>query len=389
MSLFTTPYPSCILLFAMRPRPILQFSPATPTYRLAFPSQCRRPLSYACTARPSNKSQPHSQPRYTANRNAFALRPHIRFASSAAAARKPSLTHPSTSTKIAVQPKSTPFTAPVPQIRAKLNPPPETYAPELHLPPRGHEAYVKYIYRCGRSYIAFYKKGVSNVRATLKLAKALRAKASAQVKDKERWHTVLTRAEWQVVNRSGNDRLRLPAFATLLVVFGEWLPLLVVYLTPVVPEPCRIPSQIERSMKAMEKRRTERERRLAMDAARLVARDRKPGVTTPGVIRPQAVDLEALDKADLYTLLSLDVRFGVQPRVWDWLFLTPPKALLRWGLKSRIGYLRKDDEAIRRDGGFQALEAREVERACVERGIRVLGRKEGELRKELAGWFER
>lgn len=227
------------------------------------------------------------------------------------------------------------------------------------------------------------------MRATLKLAKALREKASAQTQDKGKWHMVLTRAEWQIVNRSGNDRLRLPAFAALLVLFGEWLPLLVVYITPVVPEPCRIPSQIERTLKSIEKRRAERERRLAIDAARLVARDRRPGVTTPGAIRPQTVDLEALDKADLYTLLNLDVRFGVQPRVWDWLFLTPPKALLRWGLKGRIGYLQKDDEAIRRDGGFQALEAREVERACVERGIRVLGRKEVELRKELAEWFAR
>jgi hypothetical protein len=199
---------------------------------------------------------------------------------------------------------------------------------------------------------------------------------------------VLSRAEWQIVNRSGNDRLRLPAFAALLLVFGEWLPLLVVYLTPVVPEPCRIPLQIERTLKSMEKRRAERERRLAIDAARLVARDRKPGATSPGTIRPQAVDLEVLNKADLYTLLSLDVRFGVQPKVWDWLFLTPPKALLRWGLKRRIGYLQKDDWAIRRDGGFQALEAREVQRACVERGIKVLGKNEGELRKELAVWFE-
>ncbi|KAK7193193.1 uncharacterized protein CC84DRAFT_1166488 [Paraphaeosphaeria sporulosa] len=378
----------------MKPRPILHFTPPTPrSICPAFTAQCHRPLSYARTAPSSNEPQSFSQPRGKSIHNAFALRPHMRFASTAAvaatASRKPSTSSPSKSTKIAVSPRSTPFTAPVPQVRAKLNPPPETYPPDLQLPPRGPELYVKYLYRCGRSYITFYKQGVSNVRATLKLAKTLRAKASSQTPDKDKWHTVLTRAEWQVVNRSGNDRLRLPAFAALLVVFGEWLPLLVVYLTPVVPEPCRIPYQLERSLKSAEKRRQERERRLAIDAARLVARDRKPGVSSPGVIRPQTVDLEALDRADLFTLLSLDARFGVQPRVWDWLFLTPPKALLRWGLKRRIGYLQKDDEAIRRDGGFQALEVREVQRACVERGIRVLGRKEGELRKELAGWFER
>lgn len=248
---------------------------------------------------------------------------------------------------------------------------------------------MKYLWRCGRGYLTFYKQGISNVRATLKIARNLRAKASSQEKSKDKWHTVLTRAEWQIVKRSGNDRIRLPAFAALLLAFGEWLPLLVVYLTPVVPEPCRIPAQIQRTLKKIEQRRSERERRLAIDAARLVARDRKPGATNSGNIRPQAVKLEELDRADLYMLLSLDVRFGVQPRVWDWLFMTPPKVLLRWGLRNRIGYLQKDDWAIRRDGGFQALDAKEVERACVERGIKVLGRKESELRKELARWFER
>lgn len=282
------------------------------------------------------------------------------------------------------------MTAPVPQILAKLNPPESTYAPELNVPARGPEAYLKYLYRCGRSYITFYKQGVRNVRSTLKLAKSFREKARRAGVEKEgEMDKVLTRAEWQVVLRSRADKIRLPAFGVLLVVFGEWLPLLVVYVTPVVPEPCRIPSQVERTMRKGEERRTERERRLAIDAARLVARDRVVGSTNPVDIRPQAVSLDVVEKADLYTLLGLDIRFGIQPKIWDWLFMTPPKALLRYGLKKRISYLKKDDAAIERDGGFQALNAVEVKRASAERGIRVLGRKEPELRKELAAWFER
>ncbi|KAF1973555.1 hypothetical protein BU23DRAFT_589516 [Bimuria novae-zelandiae CBS 107.79] len=285
--------------------------------------------------------------------------------------------------------KSTPFIAPLPQVRAKLNPPDTTYAPALRVPPRGSEAYVKYLWRCGRTYVSFYKAGVSNVRSTLRLAKGLREKARrAGVNKTADMAKVLTRAEWQIVLRSRADKLRLPAFGALLLVFGEWLPLMVMYLTPVVPEPCRIPSQVERQLRKAEERRHERERRLAIDAARLVARDRVAGATGAGERNPQAMTPEILDKADLYTLVSLDVRFGIQPRIWDWLFMTPPKALLRSGLRNRIEYLRKDDWAIRRDGGFQALNEKEAERACLERGIRVLGRKEGELRRELAGWFE-
>ena len=258
------------------------------------------------------------------------------------------------------------------------------------MPARGSEAYLKYLYRCGRSYITFYKQGVRNVRTTLKLAKTLREKARrAGVQKEGEMDKVLTRAEWQVVLRSRADKIRLPAFGALLLVFGEWLPLLVIYLTPVVPEPCRIPAQVERSRRKGEQRRTERERRLAIDAARLVAKDRVAGSTNPVNIRPQAVNMEILEKADLYTLLNLDIRFGIQPKIWDWLFMTPPKAMLKYGLKNRISYLQKDDSAIKRDGGFQALNALEVERASAERGIRVLGRKEAELRKELAAWFEK
>lgn len=226
------------------------------------------------------------------------------------------------------------------------------------------------------------------MRSTLRLAKQLREKAHREgVNDIPDMVKLLTRAEWQTVMRSRADKLRLPVFGALLIALGEWLPLIVVFLTPIVPEPCRIPSQTRKQLEKMENRRSERERRLAIDAARLVARDRKPGMTNPGEIRPQAMTLKSLETADLYTLLSLDVRFGVQPRIWDWLFMTPPKMMLRWGLRNRITYLQKDDWAIGRDGGFQALNEKEVERACVERGIRVLGRKEAELRKELAGWF--
>lgn len=281
---------------------------------------------------------------------------------------------------------SSPFKAPIPEVRAKLNPPPETLAPDLTIPERKQEGFVKYVYRCGKIYIAFYKQGIKNTWGTLKLAKRLRAKQE-KAPQKER-DTVLTRAEWQIVRRSKLDRLRVPAFGVLLIIFGEWLPLLALYITPIIPEACRIPSQVERAQRKHEKKRQERERRLALDAARLVSKDRKPGQTSLADIRPQTMSLDELEKTDLYTLLSLSTRFDCHTKIWDWMFLTPPPSLLRWSLKNKLRYLQQDDKLIRRDGGYQALGGSEVERACVERGIKVLGRKEHDLRRDLAGWFE-
>lgn len=183
--------------------------------------------------------------------------------------------------------------------------------------------------------------------------------------------------------------MRLPAFGVLVLMMGEWLPLLALYITPLIPEPCRIPAQIRRKLEKQETRRKERERRLAIDAARLVARDRKPGMTNLGIVRPEAVRLEEVDHMDLYTLLNLSTKLDCHSWIWDRLFLTPPKPLLRMDVRRKLGYLRRDDMLIERDGGWQALEGKEVERACVERGIAVLGRKEADLRRELAAWFKK
>jgi hypothetical protein len=50
-------------------------------------------------------------------------------------------------------------------------------------------------------------------------------------------------------------------------------------------------------------------------------------------------------------------------------------------------YLTQDDKLIRRDGGAQALDKQELQRACVERGIDVLGKSEAEQRKSLGQWY--
>jgi hypothetical protein len=278
----------------------------------------------------------------------------------------------------------------LPVLKAKedLNPPPFTYAPDLTVPARGSDqGFLSYIWKAGRSYLAFYKSGVSNVRQTSKLARTLRSQAGATD-----LHAALTRAQWQVVLRSRKDMLRLPAFAAIFLVFGEWTPLLVMYITPLIPEPCRIPSQVSRDLAKTEKTRHERLRRAGTHALRLLAKDKRvAGASQDG---PQTYNAAALRTANplhmpLYELVCASARFNCHSRLWDWVVVAPPKFWLMRNVRKRFEYLRQDDEAIVRDGGCQALERREVERACVERGMDVGGRKEEELRRALGGWFGR
>ncbi|KAF2641361.1 hypothetical protein P280DRAFT_375097, partial [Massarina eburnea CBS 473.64] len=284
--------------------------------------------------------------------------------------------------------KSPTSTVPVPQVLAKLNPPDDTYAPELTIPAKkpGQNSF-RYLWQCGKLYAAFYKKGIKNVTSTAKVARKLRAKAASSVGDGGGGLGVLTRAEWQIVRRSRRDILRLPGFAVLVLVFGEWMPLIALYITGLVPEACRIPRQVERTLRKLEARRKERERRLALDAARLVSRDRKPGSTSSAIVRPAGIRPQDVDKLDLYTLLRLSTKLDAHSQAWDWLFTTPPKPLLKWGVRRKLDYLARDDGLIGRDGGAQALNEKEVGRACVERGLDVVGKSERELRKGLAEWF--
>ncbi|KAJ4365918.1 hypothetical protein N0V83_008540 [Neocucurbitaria cava] len=275
------------------------------------------------------------------------------------------------------------------RARENLNPPRFTYAPDLSVPARkANQNTASYLWAAGRAYVAFYKAGISHVRQTLSLAKKLRSRAlkdgaAAGGGSKKDISEVLTRAEWQVVLRSRKDALRLPAFGALVLLLGEWLPLVVIWITPVIPEACRIPKQVERELNKTEKARHERLRRISLDAVRIMADERR----TPGaaLVEEQERDGGREDKAvrdaaravehmTHYDLLIASARYNCHSRIFDYLHLTPPKPLLRRRVGKMLEYLRKDDRLIERDGGVAGLGKEEVRRACVERGIDVLGK---------------
>ncbi|KAF1946688.1 hypothetical protein EJ02DRAFT_450416 [Clathrospora elynae] len=290
-------------------------------------------------------------------------------------------------------PTSQATTAPILRAKEYLNPPPFTYAPEIAVPARKSDQHVvKWLWKAGRAYLTFYKTGISHVRQTSQLAKTLREKA-AKTPDKDT-SEILTRAEWQIVRRSRKDALRLPAFGVLVLLLGEWLPLVVLYITPLIPEACRIPQQVQRSITKLEDKRQDRLRRVSLDAMRLMSKDRRPvgamNMDMPSfqndakpVPWSEMKNMQWKDMT-LFELMLFAAQHDCYPRVFDWLHATPPKWLLQRNVRKTLAYLKRDDELVERDGGWSALGKEEVERACVERGIAVVGKREDELRKALA-----
>lgn len=196
----------------------------------------------------------------------------------------------------------------------------------------------------------------------------------------------------------------------LILALGEWLPLVVVYLTPVIPEACRIPKQVDRVLKLKEAKRRERLQRVGFHALRLQSKDRRPqtdedavrlAAAAEGLLSPETkagkqggapmaraiVPPDASSDLSLFHLLLLSARLDCHPRLLDRFYATPPKWLLQRNVGKTLQYLTQDDELIRRDGGVQALDKQETLRACVDRGIDVLGKSEAEMRKSLSSWY--
>ncbi|KAF2198567.1 hypothetical protein GQ43DRAFT_338267, partial [Delitschia confertaspora ATCC 74209] len=284
--------------------------------------------------------------------------------------------------------KHAPLSRPPTYFNEKLNPPTDTYAPKLEVAARQPgQNYFSYLLAAGKTYIAFYKEGLKRVRRTSKLSKSLRARAGPAGKQRP-LHEVLTRAEWQVVKRSKKDLMRLGPFAVLVLLMGEYLPLVALWITPLVPEACRIPVQVKKELEKGEKRRSERERRLSMDRRKLVGKEGGSYVLEM-MDSGKVIDLKEveLERCGHYELLRLSAKVNGHSFLWDWTFVLPPKNLLRWRLKKTLEYLKTDDELIARDGGWAGLAKQEVQRACAERGVPVLGKSEGEMRRELPKWL--
>ena len=290
----------------------------------------------------------------------------------------------------------------------RVNPPDSTYAPPLDVSKRGSgQGVVSYLLQCGKAYTAFYKEGVRRVWRNHKLAQQASSKLRNVARNTNgvaRLSNIttsagvvslppLSRAEWQVIHRSRKDILRLPGFSLLVLLLGEWIPLIALWITPVVPIPCRIPSQVRKELESLERRRRERIRRLGMVYALPDTRPQEkgeksshaPAQSSAGKTSESAVlDIKQLNAP---TLQKLSAQLSAHSAIWDLFHLDPPTSLLRWSVGRHLQYLDVDDAMIRRDGGITALNAEEVRLACIERGFDTLGKTEKNLRRALAEWF--
>lgn len=264
-------------------------------------------------------------------------------------------------------------------ISDTLNPPTSTLPPSLDLPPpkNPYQSRITYYLALGRAYLSFYKFGIKAIYRNWKLTRQLRGRIAAAASHQQRQGDdeallrsgALSRAEFLLLQRSGQDIRKIPLFVLMYIVCGEFTPLVVVAFSGMVPRTLWIPKQVLRAREKAESRR-----------AAVYAAINKLGS------KPERLARTANQTRRLGQIL------GVYPAWWDRLPITPSWFISR-RVTERLRLIDLDDCAIEQDGsrgdGVQRLaDGEEVLLAAEMRGLNVLGRQDKDLKAILGKWLQ-
>lgn len=243
---------------------------------------------------------------------------------------------------------------------------------------------LKRLVAVGRAYLTFYKTGLKNVyhnyRASLPLRRqlglpaylpvspprstkfneALRAEPALSTPELE-----LGRGRFQLVRRSARDVQRMIPFTLILIICGEFTPLIVpIFGNAITPATCRVPGQVAKEREAGSKRKVLAQQALAATTGEAVP------TTGSDAERAQLVDLATIAsarQASAEQVLQACAIFGLVKKHDRFLGGVLAGPVYRPRLLRHLHYLNVDDRMII-DAGVDALSAEEVRIAVEERG---------------------
>ncbi|KAI1290574.1 hypothetical protein F5Y03DRAFT_56179 [Xylaria venustula] len=258
-----------------------------------------------------------------------------------------------------------------------LNPPASTRPPPLELPTRDPSANLfSHLFKLGKAYTTFYKTGLKAVFTNRRLARDLpftppphlpppspQPSASTALSPPANKSANLTRSALLLRARVRHDIRRLPLFGLVVLVCGEFTPLIVLLFPRLTPYTCRIPAQTSVIRRGVEARRAASFRALAHSSS----------------------SSSSAAVADGHICRSL----GLGSKMWDKMGFDVPFARPR--AAGAVARIVQDDALLRSYGGgaggaVAALVDDEVVLACEKRGINTLGKDVAVLRKELEDW---
>jgi hypothetical protein len=254
----------------------------------------------------------------------------------------------------------------------KLNAP-STFPPALTLPEKKTDmSRVRFLLNTGKAYLRFYKTGTKQILANRKVANVLKTRFA----DDERIRSAsgpsmlylgqrseaavtgerLSRSQYQLVLRSAKDSKKLPIFGVLFLILGEWLPLFVFFLGPILPRTVLLPSQVAK-------------RRAKQEATAV------PGSPSPitGI-------------TDRSTLLQTCRRYGLSG-----LFgIIAPASVLRARLTRHEKYIEEDTKLLMRDlKNIDDLDDLELNQALEDRALWRTDQNRKQKEQAFLEWLDR
>ena len=250
-----------------------------------------------------------------------------------------------------------------------INPPSSTLPPPMVLPSRSpSQSTFAYYFSLGRAYLDFYKTGAKAVYTNFQESQAIVARLPPSLPIPDALsQNLLSRGEWQLIRRSRQDIAKVPPFALVFMICGEFTPLVILFLGGVVPRTCMIPKQI--------------------GVMRQKAEERRQRSFRGGSLQSDQVSstIEGLRHGELQ---HIGRSLGLYSKLWDTLIGGAPALLMKRRAQKRLEYLDLDDMAITRDGGVKRMEIEEVRIALEERGVDVLSKNDNTLQTQLQMWLK-
>ncbi|ROW09867.1 hypothetical protein VPNG_06304 [Cytospora leucostoma] len=269
---------------------------------------------------------------------------------------------------------------------AAANPPSTTRPAPLDLPTRKPDTSTfSHLFATGKAYLTFYKTGLRHIYINTRLVWSLNTASGIPASPTRAGDTAeppavraagTTRSTELLRRRWAHDVRRLPVFALVLLVCGEFTPLVVLALPRVVPITCRIPQQVEKLRRGAEERHgatitasgdennAQKGSRTAPAEAEQRAKDNHD--TTPSTVQQEYTELSHADiTAHLARSLNL-----ISP-LWDKLLLpdTFISTIASRRVRQHLAFLDRDNHFLAQAGGVSALEDEEVLLASEDRGI--------------------
>ncbi|KAJ5110776.1 hypothetical protein N7532_001311 [Penicillium argentinense] len=320
-------------------RPPLRLQPYNPKTQLhPHPSVCY--LLFSTTARKAAKA---AKPKPTSSQSST----------------------PTTPAQTITTPSASETNAPTSTLPAEIDTP-APLTPSASTPDK-----LKRLVSIGRAYLSFYKTGLKNVFRNYKASLPFRAQLGLPAYlptspprgttpsngDKDSGAAGLGRGQFQLVRRSARDVRRMIPFAMVLLVCGEFTPLIIpIFGSAITPATCRVPSQIAKERDTASKRKT-----LALRAVGAAGEE----VHTVASYASR----DFLKDASAENVLTASALFGLIKRHDKFAGSLLVRMLYRKRLERYIQYLAIDDQLIRAGGGVKKLSLPEVKIALDERGL--------------------